>query len=163
MQTAEQKEYEGLPLSCAICWKSRCFKTCHSRTGVFPNLFHMSCGKLLQVLEAIRGREGELSHLRYFYSTPTPASSQSAMTSWARPRTGRGRAPSAWPMNPSRSITSRIAAARPYPMRKRRCSTEVEARFISTQMRRLPQTIRHARLHPPPNRGFSSDWVILSS
>src|SRR6185369_12207800 len=45
------------------------------------------------------------------HSSATPISSQSATISYARPSTGRGREPSAWPINPSRSITSRIAAA----------------------------------------------------
>ena len=46
------------------------------------------------------------------YST-SPPSSHCATISYARPRTGRGREPSAWPISPSRSMMSRIAAALP--------------------------------------------------
>ena len=48
-----------------------------------------------------------------YWSSVLPISSHSATISYARPSTGRGREPSAWPINPSRSIMSRIAAARP--------------------------------------------------
>src|SRR6266478_8212363 len=50
-------------------------------------------------------------------------------------RTSRGLVPSGGPTMPSFSIKSISRAARPYPMRKRRCSVEVDARPASQTTR----------------------------
>ena len=45
MQTADEKGIQNAPLTCAICWKSKCFRKLSERNARFPHTFPQNLWK----------------------------------------------------------------------------------------------------------------------